>query len=338
MKINNIGRRGEGIAPLIAAIIAGVVLLILFISAIPWIAERTSLFKFKFEKDRNESLGFGILRYDLTNGELKYYDGTDFLDFEGKRIKLIGKIVDYSSIKSSFENYVKKDIDFVIYDGELKLIGPKKSNFDVEIKLKQKDEITKRLSSRDIPYFSLNFPDEPEILLRYITKEPPSLGWEWAFGATGSRWLNTYFDRVSSCKLGESDLGKNNCETIKKLSGLDKVQGLKILGGKRSINSRSPLELPYNGESLVLTSGGDLYKGEIMFNREFGYGLYELLLKDEAQKWRDSVLKKPIGLSVDFGDNSFTGPPALLYICPELIDEKYIIVRLDKEASATSDC
>ena len=323
------------VGPIIIVAVVAVVLVILFTSAIPWIAGKRSFLKFNFKNEGNIENELDILRYDLVNGELEYYDGDTFIDFSGKNIKLKGKTINYDTTKKIIDEHIKDNIDLVIYDGEFKLIGPKKSDFDIEIKLKQKEEIGRMISNSDIPYFSLNFLGEPEIYLRYITEEAPSLGWEWAIRA--AIWLNTYSIEVSSCKIGESDLGKNNCDIIKKLRDLDKVQGLKALGGKQSINSRAPLSLPHNGESLTLTSGGDLYKGEVKFNREFGYGLYELLFKDEAQKWRDSVLKEPIALIVDT-EKDFVGAIQPFYICSELIENRYLTLRVSKEVAFNSVC
>ena len=326
-------KRGDfKVGPIIIAIVVIVVLVILFTSVIPWIAGKDSFFKFNFKDDDSIKNELDILRYDLSQSKLEYYDGNKFQDFSGKKIKLKEKTIDYDTTKKIIEKHITNNIDLVIYNGELKLVGPKIIGNDVEIKLKQKEEI-----KNNGLYYITALTGESQIYYRYLTDKSPSLGWEWSLN--GFSWFNTYSIETTSCKAGETNLGKNNCENIKKLRDLDKIKGANFIYNKG--NSLPLRDLPYNGESIIFGNDGALYwKSPNKENREnlqLNEGLYASLFKEEAEKWRKSVLKKPISLIIDTGEG-FVGPTQPFYICSELIDNKYLVLKTSKEVASNYVC
>lgn len=321
-------KRGDfKVGPIIIAIVVIVVLVILFISVIPWIAEKVPFFKFGFKDDSNIENELDILRYDLMQTKLEYYDGNKFQDFSGKKIKLKEKTINYDTTKKIIEEHITDNIDLVIYNGELKLIGPKISGNDVEIKLKQKEEI-----KNTGLYYTTTLTGEPQIYYRYLTDKSPSLGWEWSL--YGRAWFNKYSIETTLCKVEEVDIKKGNCENIKKLIDLDRNNGANFIYNKG--NSLPLRDLPYNSESFILIENGELYMKNNKLE-SMDYGLYELLFKEEAEKWRKSVLKRPISLIIET-KKDFVGPTQPLYVCSELIDHRYLILRVSKEVSSSSVC
>jgi len=312
------------VGPIIIAVVVIVVLVILFTSVIPWIAGKGPFFKFNFKDDGNIENELDILRYDLMENKLEYYDGDKFLDFSGKKIKLKGKTINYDITKENIEEHITNHIDLVIYNSELRLVGPKISGNDAEIKLKQKEEI-----KNNGLYYTTALTGEPQIFYRYLTDKAPSLGWEWSLN--GLAWFNSYSIEVSLCKVGEVDIKKGNCENIKKLRDMDKIKGANFIHNK---GYSLPLrDLPYNGKALIVSEKGGLYRE----SDKVGLGLYGLLIEEETKKFRDGVLKKPIPLTIDT-EKDFPGPIQPFYICSEFIENRYLILRISKEVAFNSVC
>ncbi len=326
-------RKGNiSVSAIIVIVIVAVLLVIVFTSVFPWLAGKIELFKFSFKQDNETTKGFNILRYDLDNGKVEYYDGNNFLDFSGKDIKLREGNLNYDNIKASFDDYVKDEISLVIYDGEIKLVWNEGRNYGIEIKLRQKEEIKKMIENGELSVILIKRPNEPEIYFRYITADSPAFGWEWSFNRFN--WRNSYSIEASLCKVGDRDIGGRNCEDIKKLRELSRTAGLLILRGGDNLQYSygvSFIDLPYHGEIFYVGYNGELYKEDGTSFRAEEYGIYELFFREEALKWKESVLKKPVAISMAI-------PLQPLYVCAEFFDNRYLIVRLNKEVGEGDLC
>ncbi|MDO8508886.1 MAG: hypothetical protein Q7S27_04345 [Nanoarchaeota archaeon] len=319
-------KKGEmSFTAIVIGVVALLVLVIVFINLFPWIVGKMSFFQFGFEGDDTLNEKAGILRYNLDDGKLEYYDGDKFFDFTGKSIKVKNGKIFYDSVKSDIENYISDDFDLVIYNARFKLAGSKYTNYDVEVTLKEKEEIVSPPNFIDKPlYYGTNI-DGKLIYYRYITDKAPSRGWEWA-QQDALIWRNGYSSETINCRIGSLDLSKNNCEIMQKLKSMDKTQGANFVSTKGDSYN---LRVPYNGENIIIGSKGEFYyKGSRV---EDAYGNYELLIREEVVKWRDNLLRNSILIQAEL-DKELEGPRRVLYVCPEIVDGKYIVLRLEKEA------
>lgn len=319
-------KKGEVRTAVIVAVVAVVVLVMVIIWVFPWIASKTSYFKFDFNKIKEDTKGIEILRYDLTKGKVEYYDGTKFIDFSGKSIKLGDKEIEYNTVKKNFDDYVTDDISLVIYDAKLKLIDGGR----VLIVLKPRQEYDHGFS-----YYRVHpqGKDDEGIFLRYLTGEGPSNGWEWAPRSNFITWRDSFSIEVESCKFDNLYIGQKYCELIKNLRGLSKEEGGRVLVSRgfssylfpstaKSLHLRNPYILDLNNE---------LFSGENRLSIE-GSSNYELFLKEKVIGWKENTLLwSPLGLDQ-------RTPLQPVFMCPELFDKKFLVVYLNKIVSRMEIC
>lgn len=61
-----------------------------------------------FNSTKEGVKGIEILRYDIFNGKVEYYDGIDWNGFSGKMVKFGDKKINYDDMKNTFENFYYK--------------------------------------------------------------------------------------------------------------------------------------------------------------------------------------------------------------------------------------
>jgi hypothetical protein len=92
---------------LIGGIIAIAVLVFFMVFLFTEGGSRIKFFEFlpDFKQEVKVVEGIERLRYDISTGEVSYYDGAKWIRFEGEGVKLGEKELDYSELKKDFEEF-----------------------------------------------------------------------------------------------------------------------------------------------------------------------------------------------------------------------------------------
>ena len=100
-------KKGElSISKIVTAILAVVVLLVVLSSTGNLFGKQINFFKLLpgFNNENKTFENLEIFRYDITNGDVMYFDGTNWNEFEGE-LRAGDKKVSYDKIRKDFENW-----------------------------------------------------------------------------------------------------------------------------------------------------------------------------------------------------------------------------------------
>ena len=263
-------KKGEiSIQQIVVAIIALVVLLVVFSSTGILFGREINIFKLlpNFGADNKTVENVEIFRYDISNGNVMYYDGTSWSEFSGE-IRAGDKKVNYSELKKNFENqyYGKRENDIMEIEQGLFLISVLTSvnshnNNIIEID-KNLEDTSKFLGALNLKIY------EVYTLEEIASGYNKDLGF--SFEKAGSF-------RCEKCKIGDMRFQLMN----------------------RDMSRGSPISFVLNLDDSV----GLYYSDEEQFSKIVIKGDLLTRIFNHMKNWRDGVLKKPIGVNYMLDDS-----------------------------------
>lgn len=314
-------KRGQGLTinTIVVIVVAVLVLFMLFL-LIPKMGFFKNFIDFDFGRGNESVEGVEILRYGVESGEVQYYDGQEWRNFEEDKVRLGKKIVSETELESDFGSY------YLGSSRKGKIFAP--TGYEVEVE---------RFSGNGAKLIIKDFSGKEVLLIegnkRFVGRfvevdESPGI-----FDSEGNflgsieeyEGVDVYDDLVFLREANAYDL-VNNRETVLPYSTV-KVGDFKhevFRDGEKTglfvvVNSiGEPIRLDYKGDKIEYSElGNDDYYQEIV---------------DEFEKWKKSVVGNPIVLSFEVEEGSDLEDRAEVY-CPELNtirDEDYLVVELNK--------
>ena len=297
-------KRGElNVWVIIGMALLVIVLVIVIWGILPRFDYANTIFKwlpnFGFDNKTVENLE--IFRYDISNGNVMYYDGTNWNGFDGE-LRAGDKKVNYNTLKKNFENhyyFTKRGNAFEIEQGVsligvLNLVNSYNNNV-IEIE-KNLEDSSKFLGALNLKSYEIYVPNDI---------------------VSGD---------VKDLELALSHIGKINCEKCK-------IGDVRFQLMNRDMSRGSPINFVLGLDDRVsvlytLYNGDDkpnkiLIKGDLL-TRMFNY----------MKEWRNSVFSKPFRINYMTNDDA----EVTNHFCGQFGDNKYIIVDLSKGVDSDAKC
>ncbi len=251
-----------------------------------------------FNRSVGKVVGIEILRYDIGNAKVEYYDGTRWNNLD-REVFLGDKKVKYEDVKRNFESFyygTKRENNLIEIEQSISLIGVLNlvngyNNNVIKID-KNLEDWSKSLGVLSFKSFVIYVP---------------------AGIATGyNKNLDVIFQRVGSVSCRECKSGDVRFQFMnRELSRGSPISFILGLGDQTKImyaDAKKLASIDVKGDFLT---------------RMFNY------MKD----WRNSVFKKPIGINYVLDESG-----VLQYFCSELRDKRYIVVELSKGVNSDATC
>jgi len=296
------------------------------------------------------------LRYDLGNGKVQYYDGTQWVDFEND-LGFSERIVNYDSLKKGFEDYLFS-VAFLEFEFGIVQYKITESNL--------KDFIIRAESINPIKFvygggFYLSEKRDSKIEAGRFSKEPISNSRYWKYFLSFDKKIIEQF-RIGGGELYEH---LSNLDVTYLATESQDGEGRYHLS-EYIFNDVEGKEYATCGQNSELytwsvNARGDIYCNEKLIDKikivldsegfpdkiyvdgtRFIFGDYKKTIPKEHIGLRNAafnaIFEKPLLISVFSKEKDFVGPPAPLYVCFEFRDEKYLVVDLKKEVKSVSVC
>lgn len=105
-KMKYLNEKGEITTAVIPAVIAAVILGIVILGVSLHLSGKIDFFDFGFNKTNDRIEGFEILRYDITNDGLAYFNGEKFVEFVSEEVKFGDRVIKRAETLGEFLEYI----------------------------------------------------------------------------------------------------------------------------------------------------------------------------------------------------------------------------------------
>lgn len=294
-------KRGNATWVLIGGCIAVAIFVIVLFGGGKVFTDQSKFFKWIFPKfdDKKNITNIEIIRYDISNGEVKYYDGTNWYGFKDATL----------GNKKVNSNILRRDFERFYFENERE-----KNSFELNQYYWNVMSLTSAhngdfIDARDLTFFQ-NFNDNGKVII--ISDE-------------------FYFPENSGIREGfRKDLEFSLSKKEGKYKSGD--ADFLIVFSDRKLGPGASFILGIDNSLAV-----EYYdrNGRLQRRDRLSYYRSDLLkgIINSIKEWRDSVFKKPGVFEFEIDEGEYKQ-----YFCTRVADNRYIVVDLSKGVDSDAEC